>query len=111
MRGNAVIFLPELIEAAKGRDITVCNSAVKAMGEIGGEASPAVPVILRRLENDNVSEHIFIEALGKIGPGASDALPVLRRYASRELSDDYVQDLLKRQATKAIKQIAGPEIK
>jgi HEAT repeat protein len=57
------------------------TKAIEALGNIGPEAKPAVPVLIEALRDASVRSEAAV-ALGNIGPGARDAVSALRDAAS-----------------------------
>ena len=75
--------------------------AAEALGNMGGEASPAVPSLIPLLEDrTEVVRWRAAEALGKIGPGARQAVPALVAALARP-------GLLSTEAAKALGRIGG----
>lgn len=60
-------------------DPSVWENAIDALGRLGPEATPAVPLLVRHLETSTGLGKRAAMALAKIGPSARDALPALRK--------------------------------
>lgn len=100
--------VPGLIGALDHPSGYLARFAGEALGQLGPSAEPAVPYLLRKL-NDSDSKVVqkkLVEALGKIGPGARQALPVLKLLAADRSEDDFDSRELRRHATVAIELIA-----
>jgi HEAT repeat protein len=77
--------------------------AITALGEMGPAAAPAIPELLKRMENEDLSYALEgAVALGKMGPAAASAIPKLT-----ELSKS-VDPELRIVAKKALKAIDTP---
>lgn len=97
-QGNRSI--ENLIELIQDNDPLVRVHAGFALGSIGEEALPAVPVLIEMLENGGVQDRkLAATTLGKIGPVAAEAIPALLEAATDE--DDGVADL----AVRALEEI------
>ena len=60
--------------------------AVEALGRFGEKAAPAVPVIIRALEDSSepgIVPFTAVNALGEIGPAAREAIPAIERFVRR----------------------------
>jgi hypothetical protein len=70
--------LAEWLKALQSPDVNVRYWTVYAMGKIGPEAKPAVPVLAGLLRDDDrqVRRRVAI-ALARIGPRAKEAVPAL----------------------------------
>jgi HEAT repeat protein len=63
----------------------VAMLAVRALGEMGPAAAPAVPALLKAARGDNEAlTGSVIHALGRIGPAAREAVPFLSEQAASE---------------------------
>jgi len=73
--------VPALLEAIKSPG---SRRIFDALRKYGPEAAPAIPEILRALEDeDQRVQSMAVELLSRIGPGAASAVPALQRYARR----------------------------
>jgi HEAT repeat protein len=80
-------------------------AAIQALGELGPEAAPAIPELLTKMEDEDISYALEgCVALGKMGPAASAAIPKLRELSKHEDPE------LRIVAKTALRQI-DPEIK
>lgn len=68
--------IPALVAAVEDPDERVRPGAVAVLGKMGPQAAPAVPGLVKAVDNKSVQAS---HALGRIGPSARDALPALRR--------------------------------
>jgi hypothetical protein len=71
--------LSVLIQMLRDQPVPEVRYAVaEALGQIGAEAKPAVPLLVRLLEKgDPVDEDRALRALAEIGPAAREAVPAL----------------------------------
>lgn len=61
------------------------EKAIKAIGNAGAKSAPAVPALMKKLDDDwRVIRYGAAEALGKIGPAAKKAVPRLREMTGEE---------------------------
>jgi HEAT repeat protein len=75
--------LSALIGALQDRDARTRGLAAQAIGEIGSDASAAVPALIALLlDPEEGSRNSACIGLAGIGPGAREALPALRRALS-----------------------------
>ena len=80
--------LSTLIPALQDTDSNVRGWSAQAIGDIGPEASKAVPDLITLLSNsDEGSRNSACIALRFIGPGAKQALPALRKSLSDQSKD------------------------
>lgn len=72
--------LPLFIWALNDTDAPVRSAAVKTIGLLGRDGTPAVPALIEVILNDPVRAVRLqgIYALGQLGPLAADAVPALR---------------------------------
>jgi HEAT repeat protein len=76
---EAIPALSRLLECDQRN---VARIAAKALGDIGPQAAPAIPLLLAELArrpnaHDRSERGAFCEALGKMGPAARSAIPAL----------------------------------
>lgn len=84
-KGKAVSALAKVVKEGNPE---VATAAIRALGQIGPEASEAVPVLVLSL-NSPVLRGPAAEALGSIGPRASDAvLPIVVILESKPTDDE-----------------------
>jgi HEAT repeat protein len=76
---NAVGALRPLLKALTSDAFGNRSDLVMALGEMGTAAAPAVPILVRLLEQRAVVSRCLVETLGKIGEGAREAVPALTR--------------------------------
>jgi HEAT repeat protein len=74
--------IPALSALLKCDRRDVAQIAAKALGDIGPQAAPAIPLLLAELArrpnaHDRSERGAFCEALGKMGPAARSAIPAL----------------------------------
>ena len=80
-------------------DYQIRWKALEALAKLGPQAAPAVPELIKRLE-EKYDHYRAIGVLGAIGPAAAPAVPVLLRHLEHDLS---VKDkLYKDESTNAI---------
>jgi HEAT repeat protein len=87
---------------------TECDNIAAALGKLGPDAAPAVPILISIVANpENWTTDILctVESLGLIGPAAKDAVPVL----IKEGLDD--EDAILRQLTAEALGRIGPAAK
>jgi HEAT repeat protein len=74
-----------LARALEDENLRVRQTAAVALGQIGPEAAPAVPALVKTLaHSDDVLRRQAAAALGRIGPAAREALPALRKARQDE---------------------------
>lgn len=97
--------VPTLMEHSKDTKVEVRRYIPEAFGAIGPEASPAVPVLIDMLTNDDDVQVRFEAALAlaQIGPASSEAIPTLKDALSDK--NRYVRD----NSIHALKRIGTPE--
>lgn len=79
--------------------------AADALGALGVEAAPAVPILIEAARDQNSETREYaIQALGLIGPGVEGVLPALRSA----MKDP--EDRVRSRASDALGRIDGPEI-
>ena len=81
---DAETLIPVLttgLASESSEDQTFAAGGVAALGE---RAGPVVPLLIERLEGQDVSsvERLYVDALGQIGPAAKQAVPVLIEIAT-----------------------------
>jgi HEAT repeat protein len=81
--------LAVLVEILQSPDLLDLHPAARAIGQIGPEAKPAVPALIRRLElGVPLFSKEILNTLGKIGPEAREAVPALKQLL--EHKNEYV---------------------
>lgn len=75
--------LDQWIELAEGPESVDALAAVRAIGEMGPRAAPAVPALARLLE-DRSLRPAAAHALGEIGPEAAPAIPAMIMALKRD---------------------------
>lgn len=78
--GSADLALPQLEKACQGSDEGLCTDALRAMGEMGADAAPAVDSVVPFLTQPALCAEAA-RTLGAMGPAAASALPHLDRAA------------------------------
>jgi HEAT repeat protein len=83
----------ELIMQLKGKDSDMRRAAAKSLGEIGTEAKPALPALMKALKDDDKFVRQFsAQSIGKLGPEAKDAVPTLKdvllKDSAKEVADE-----------------------
>lgn len=76
--GHAKVTRP-VIEKLKSADVKERISACQRLKWYGNDSWPAVPELIRMVENDRGAAWDAIDALSYIGPKAKDAMPALRK--------------------------------
>jgi HEAT repeat protein len=64
--------------------LTIRDSVIFALGSFGEDGAPAVPALVRILENANESRELRLQAviaLGRIGPSAKGTVPLIHRLS------------------------------
>jgi HEAT repeat protein len=71
--------LPLLMKQMNDPDADVRRAAARALGQMGPDATPAVPLLTAAVEKDRdlYVRRFSAQALGQIGPNASSAIPAL----------------------------------
>lgn len=104
MPHDAEFTVEELIERLRGGDELERLHAALALGSLGEEARPAVPVLAGMLGSDSVVDRRAAAwALRELGDVAEEAVPALEEALEDE--DDQVEDL----AAQALLIIEGAE--
>lgn len=76
--------IPVVVKALDNTNHFIRHEAARILGELGSEASLAVPVLISKIESENTGAKIsMIEALGKIGD--RQALPILEELKRENL--------------------------
>lgn len=79
MKAGAKGAVGALTQSLEDRAVHIQVAACYALGEIGPDAQPAVPALMRKLGSEDNMQRCAIDVLGKIGPGAAPALLRLLR--------------------------------
>ena len=85
-RGAAAAAVPALAECLTSKDLQLCWYAADALGRIGPRAAPAIPALVREIENPanlDVFPVVAIRALGQIGQ-AKGVIPLLLKSSEHE---------------------------
>ncbi|MDA1195252.1 MAG: HEAT repeat domain-containing protein [Planctomycetota bacterium] len=85
--GSAEYALPQLEKDVASSDAGLCRDALRAIGELGPAAAPAVNSVIPYLEI-KLMRGTAAETLAAIGPGARDALPFLAKAAEATEPND-----------------------
>jgi len=94
---------PALLEALKGQDEVLCESAAKALAAIQADAETAVPALIACLvDREGEGRADVVEALGEYGPRAKAAVPMLVKLLQGRSSKE-----LRRAVPRALKQIGA----
>jgi len=78
--GGPDAALPQLEKEMQASDAGLCRDAIKAIGEMGPAAAPALDSLVPFLERSGL-EAVAAQALGAMGPAAKAALPQLAKAA------------------------------
>jgi hypothetical protein len=70
----AKVALPSLIQALKGADVGMHESAIKALGKIHSDPDVVIPLLIPYLTNDDLNDEAA-SALGDYGRLAEEAFP------------------------------------
>src|SRR5262249_35562095 len=73
----------DLVKMVKDPDPTVNWAAIDALGQIGPDAEPAVPILVEALKEES-TRGAAIDALGQIGGKARAAVPALEKVLTGE---------------------------
>ena len=80
------VALPKLRPALKNPDSRIRAGAAKALGWFGEKAAPAIPGLVKLLNDENENVRLYAaETLGKIGPPAIPALRKCLQGTNRQL--------------------------
>ena len=87
LTGNSDLVLPTLMQAAASEDPDIQTLAVAALGQMGDEASPAVPVLKELLNRDSRTRRIAQDALTVIRSSSPTGavLGIISRESQRRL--------------------------
>ncbi len=88
--GDATAALAQLEKDIQTGDTGLCRDAIKAIGEMGPAAAPAVDSLVLHLDKEALRLHAA-RALGAIGPDAASALPHLDKAAESADPDSPVR--------------------
>ena len=84
--GAASLGVDGLRELLADEDAASRLAAVRAFGELGAKAAPAVPLLVAKLD-DLSMQMTVMETLGKIGPASAPAVPRLLEIADKNGND------------------------
>ena len=87
LTGNSELVLPTLMQAAASKDADIQALAVAALGRMGDQASPAVPVLTELLTRNSRTRTIAQNALTVIKSGnpSRTMLGIIARESQRRL--------------------------
>jgi HEAT repeat protein len=101
--GDGKLSLVKLLGSLQAEDPVVQIHAAVAIGSLGQDADPAIPVLVELLRFGNVQDRkLAATTLGLIGPTAADALPAIREAA--DFDDD---ESVARVAMRVLDEIEG----
>ena len=101
--GDGNLSLVKLLGSLQDADSVVRVHAAFAIGSLGQDAAPAIPVLVELIRFGDAHERkLAVTTLGLIGPAAADALPVVR-----EMMDYDDDESVARVAMRVLDEIEG----